>query len=189
MRNTSRFKEALIATGPLNGRWTIYDRALAGPQKHTTSPNILAILGNHPGASPQPRSNSHPITASSVIGFLSGIIFLVLAIFVSCLWLTWIWQPFGFYTLYFCTSAWFRTFLASWASESCTSSSRGDSIHDFQHCHSSTNWYDLWEEGLERLLIIRYGNIFQNWKKQSFETKLKVIVSIISKFISRLLYQ
>ena len=103
MRNTSRFKEALIATGPLNGRWTIYDRALAGPQKHTTSPNILAILGNHPGASPQPRSNSHPITASSVIGFLSGIIFLVLAIFVSCLWLTWIWQPFGFYTLYFGT--------------------------------------------------------------------------------------
>ena len=52
MRNTSRFKEALIATGPLNARWTIYDRALAGPQKQTASPNILAILGNHPGASP-----------------------------------------------------------------------------------------------------------------------------------------
>lgn len=70
---------------------------------------------------------------------LSGIIFLVLAIFVSCLWLTWIWQPFGFHTLYFGTSAWFRTFLAPLASESCISSSRGGTIRDVQHCHSSTN--------------------------------------------------
>lgn len=54
MRNTSCFKEALIATGPLKWRWTIYDRALAGPQKHTASPNILAILGNHQKLSPTP---------------------------------------------------------------------------------------------------------------------------------------
>lgn len=38
MQNSCHFRDALIVTDPING-WTIYDRALAGPQKQTVKPN------------------------------------------------------------------------------------------------------------------------------------------------------
>lgn len=115
-RNTFHFRDALI--GPLNG----LDHQWPCPgwsTKANCKPNLLDILGNHPGISP----NSHPIyfCLLSACFPLSGTI--LLADFGTCFWLTWIWQPFGFHILCFGTSPWFKALPAPLASESPIASS------------------------------------------------------------------
>lgn len=151
--------------------------SLAGVRKRTAKPNGVDILGNHPGV-PPPRS----VCLISACCPLSGTILLAWQVSLPALAyldLTAFWIPhFLFWHLNMVQS--FSCFRTSHCPRDC-------STYGFLHHHSPTTKSDTWEQGLGRLLQT-FGNVFQNWMKQPFETKLKIIISSYSNLVSRWSY-